>query len=116
MGGSALHLVDPLGLFPNSAQMACARNPALCAEIGNIPKPLPKPMVPPIPLPIPKNPPKDENCDQDDNHEKCIQQWISDTKWCDHNYIGRKNIACHAWAVEELTRCIKGSSRQPFRL
>lgn len=64
VGGNALHLTDALGLFPNSAQMACARNPALCAEIGmSIPKP--KPITPPIPLPIPNNPPKEEPCDKD---------------------------------------------------
>ena len=62
VGGNALHSNDALGLFPNSAQMACARNPALCAEIGlSTPKPLPKPMVPPILLP------KNENCNQECN-------------------------------------------------
>ena len=52
----------------------------------------------------------------DDRHEDCKSQWIDDTKWCDNNFTGRKNIACHRWAEEEFERCRKGNPREPFRI
>jgi hypothetical protein len=47
--------------------------------------------------------------------DDCVIQWIDDTKWCDNKFKGRRNIACHAWAKEELDRCKRGLPRQPFR-
>jgi RHS repeat-associated protein len=53
--------------------------------------------------------------DNSGGQDECTEQWESDTKWCDNNFRGSKNIACHAWASEELARCNKGTPRQPFR-
>ena len=112
VGASSLLRTDSQGLF-DSARMACARNPAFCAEISTLPKPVPRPKAPVVPIPSDKAN-KDENCD--DDYEYCVEQWINDTQWCDRSFTGRKNIACRAWAAEELARCKKGSPRQPFRL
>jgi len=46
----------------------------------------------------------------------CREQWISDTQWCDRNFKGRENVACHYWAKEEYWRCLDHLPRQPFRL
>lgn len=59
--------------------------------------------------------PKEATSDQG-RYEECIDQFVEDTKMCDNNFKGRKNVACHAWADEELTRCLAGSPPQPFRL
>jgi len=55
-------------------------------------------------------------CTDKNREEDCLQQWISDTKWCDNTFTGRKNVACHRWAEEERERCRKRQPRQPFRL
>ncbi|WP_173910728.1 hypothetical protein [Acinetobacter sp. Marseille-Q1618] len=60
--------------------------------------------------------PIEDELERNANNNYCIQQWVSDTKWCDNNYKNRDNIACHSWAHEELSRCMKNSPRQPFRL
>ncbi len=50
------------------------------------------------------------------DEDQCVAQWRDDTKWCDNNYSGAKNIACHDWAREELWRCREGLPSEPFRL
>lgn len=59
--------------------------------------------------------PYDPGCPKQ-NDNSCQIQWEEDTAWCDNNYKGRANIACHTWAQEELWRCRSGSPRQLFRL
>jgi len=56
------------------------------------------------------------NAADDSNHDDCKAIWISDTKYCDNNFKGRKNVACHAWALENFFRCLDRLPRQPFRL
>lgn len=46
----------------------------------------------------------------------CKTQFIGDTKWCDNNFTGRDNFACHAWADAELWRCRDHLPSEPFRL
>ena len=48
--------------------------------------------------------------------EKCRDQWIADTAWCDNAFKGRKNVACHAWASEQFGRCKNNQNREPFRV
>jgi RHS repeat-associated protein len=56
-----------------------------------------------------------EKCrDRDD--DDCVKQFDEDTTWCDHNFRGRKNRACHTWADNNLWRCKKGEPRLPFTL
>ncbi len=50
-----------------------------------------------------------------DRKEECTEQWESDTKWCDNNFRGGRNVDCKQWANDELERCLKGTPRQPFR-
>jgi RHS repeat-associated protein len=54
-------------------------------------------------------------CKRKDRKDDCTDMFEDDTRWCDNRFRGRKNIACHAWANEELERCLKGTPRQPFR-
>ena len=55
-------------------------------------------------------------CEKNSRFDDCRDQWIDDTKWCDNNFTGTKNIACHSWADDEFARCREGTSREPFRL
>jgi RHS repeat-associated protein len=55
-----------------------------------------------------------DSCD-DKDFQDCLDQWEEDIAWCDKNFKGAKNIACHEWAHNQLTRCRKGQPSQPFR-
>jgi hypothetical protein len=48
--------------------------------------------------------------------DDCVSQFEEDTKWCDNNFTGRKNFACHQWADNQLWRCKAGQPRLPFTL
>jgi RHS repeat-associated protein len=45
----------------------------------------------------------------------CVKQFDEDAEWCDKNFRGYENVACHRWADDELYRCVDGLPRQPFR-
>jgi RHS repeat-associated protein len=58
----------------------------------------------------------DDAAHERDWDDWCQQQWNEDLKWCDNNFRGRDNRACHYWADEEYFRCRDHLPRQPFRL
>ena len=68
----------------------------------------PKPWEPKLgPLPKPVDCP--EGFDED-----CRDLWIDDTRWCDNNFTGYQNVACHEWAMNEMFKCQRGEPRTPF--
>ena len=54
----------------------------------------------------------------DDNSDDCQKQWEDDVNWCDSKWsrYSRMGEACHRWAEGNRERCMKGSSREPWRL
>ncbi|MBX9925821.1 MAG: hypothetical protein K2Y05_05645, partial [Hyphomicrobiaceae bacterium] len=63
---------------------------------------------PPAPPPPPPPPKRDYDCEKD---------WLRDHKWCSKKYWGINasiGVACHAWANNNLYRCLAGTQRQPW--
>lgn len=112
---------DPDGRFFNPCEEACLAgpNPVCAAAVtGDILTTLAGLCIIAQPRAFPEPPSFDvgkNSCSREDRKEECVEQWERDTKWCDGNFRGRANVACHDWANDELEGCLKGTPRQPFR-
>lgn len=112
MEGNPLSLVDPEGLQvrprPVPIGPGGAARPIDPTEPWG-PTYIPNPIIPLLEF--------IKNCFKDDAAD-CKKQWEEDVNWCDANWnrYTRKGDACHRWAEGNFDRCLKGSSREPWRL
>ena len=115
--GNPLSYTDPTGLAMQCKWVGLA---LVCENTRPpIDPDLPLPPPPPITFPNPFKPIINfiNSCFKDDATD-CKKQWEEDANWCDANWnrYTRKGEACHRWAEGNFDRCLKGSSREPWRL